>query len=232
MAAGTEQPRFMRTRKAALAGVGSSGSLVAAVVCVFLLVSAAIVFKDWPGGPGERVDTQAIGGSAPVTAAAQRRRTGPLACPRATAAPARAFWALKAFWAPATARPVSARRSAPRGIAGTAPGTTRSSAQADRPAGGGGSPTASGPSAVETVAGIVERAARDFGPVTADLPGTGGGDGDGPLGGGAVGDDPAGDGAPQVDTDAIDDAADDAGDQAGDVVDDVSDAVGGNDEKD
>ena len=232
MAAGTEQPRFMRTRKAALAGVGSSGSLVAAVVCVFLLVSAAIVFKDWPGGPGERVDTQAIGGSAPVTAAGAASADGTAGLSTGDSGASPGVLGAQGVLGTSDSSTGVSSASAPRGIAGTAPGTTRSSAQADRPAGGGGSPTASGPSAVETVAGIVERAARDFGPVTADLPGTGGGDGDGPLGGGAVGDDPAGDGAPQVDTDAIDDAADDAGDQAGDVVDDVSDAVGGNDEKD
>jgi hypothetical protein len=220
----------MRTRKAALAGVGSSGSLVAAVVCVFLLVSAAIVFKGWPDGPGERVDTQAIGGSVPVTgagAAAAGATAGASGGLDAASGVVGAQGVLGASESSTGVSPVSARG----GIAGTAPDRARSPAQTGRRAGGDGAPTVSGPSAAETVAGIVKRAARDFGPVTVDLPGTGGG-GDDPAGGGPVGGDPAGGDAPKVDTGAIDDAADDAGDQAGNVVDDVSDAVGGNDEKD
>jgi hypothetical protein len=40
----------MRTTRAFIAGLGTSGSLVAAAGCLFLMASALIVFKGWPGG--------------------------------------------------------------------------------------------------------------------------------------------------------------------------------------
>ncbi|MGB2711627.1 MAG: hypothetical protein WBC33_08925, partial [Conexibacter sp.] len=38
----------MRTRKAFIAGVGTTGALVAATICTFLIVSAIVAFEGWP----------------------------------------------------------------------------------------------------------------------------------------------------------------------------------------
>jgi hypothetical protein len=40
----------MRTTRAYIAGLGTTGSLVAAAACVFLVASAVIAFNGWPGG--------------------------------------------------------------------------------------------------------------------------------------------------------------------------------------
>jgi hypothetical protein len=220
----------MRSRKAALAGAGSSGSLVAALACLFLVVSAAIVFKGWPGGPGERVDTQAIGGSVPAGAggATSSGETAAAGGGGAGASDTGVAAAQGVLGASESSTGSSSSR-APTAT-GVTPATDRSGSRAgvgERPQGGG--PAAGGPTVAETVSGIVERAARDFGSINADLPGTGDGQGaggGGPAGGGPVGDN----GAPQVDEGDVDDSVEDADDRARDVVDDVSDAVG--DDKD
>src|SRR3954453_7948717 len=47
----------MRTTRALFAGLGTTGSLVAAAACVFLVASAVIAFKGWPGtGFTDRID--------------------------------------------------------------------------------------------------------------------------------------------------------------------------------
>ncbi len=47
----------MRTTRAFIAGIGTTGSLVAAAACVFLVASAVIAFKGWPGtGFSDRID--------------------------------------------------------------------------------------------------------------------------------------------------------------------------------
>src|SRR5437764_11942170 len=39
----------MRTTRALIAGFGTTGTLVAAAACVFVVVSAVIAFNTWPG---------------------------------------------------------------------------------------------------------------------------------------------------------------------------------------
>lgn len=223
MAAGTGSPSFMRGRKAAMAGVGSSGSLVAAVVCVFLVLSAVIVFKGWPGDPGERVDTQSIGGTAPAggdAAAASSATAG--ATTGGAGAPASAPAARGVLGVGESSAGAATGTAATGGPAGSALGRGRSQPGPGPGSSRGRSPVAGAPSVAETVTGVVDRAAREFGPVTVDLPGTGGGDANGSPGAGPQ----VSDGPAPVEADDVGDAVDDAGDRAGDVVDDVGDAVG------
>jgi hypothetical protein len=47
----------MRTTRAFIAGLGTIGSLVAAAVCLLIVVGAVVAFNGWPGsGLGDRVD--------------------------------------------------------------------------------------------------------------------------------------------------------------------------------
>lgn len=57
----------MRTTRAFIAGVGTTGSLVAAAACVFLVTSAVIAFNGWPGaGFADRVDSVFVDDEPPV----------------------------------------------------------------------------------------------------------------------------------------------------------------------
>src|SRR6476620_7816157 len=48
----------MRTTRALIAGFGTTGSLVAAVACVFVVASAVVAFNGWPGsGIGDSIDS-------------------------------------------------------------------------------------------------------------------------------------------------------------------------------
>src|SRR5947208_14299759 len=48
----------MRTTRALIAGFGTTGSLVAAVACVFVVGSAGVAFNGWPGsGIGDSIDS-------------------------------------------------------------------------------------------------------------------------------------------------------------------------------
>jgi hypothetical protein len=48
----------MRTTRALIAGFGTTGSLVAAVACVFVVASAVVAFNGWPSlGIGDRIDS-------------------------------------------------------------------------------------------------------------------------------------------------------------------------------
>src|SRR5437867_1631072 len=58
----------MRTTRALIAGLGTTGSLVAAVACVALIASAVIAFKGWPGtGLANRIDDLFVNDQAPVS---------------------------------------------------------------------------------------------------------------------------------------------------------------------
>lgn len=57
----------MRTTRAFIAGIGTTGSLVAATACVFLVASAVIAFNGWPGtGFADRVDSIFVNDEPPV----------------------------------------------------------------------------------------------------------------------------------------------------------------------
>jgi hypothetical protein len=57
----------MRTTRALFAGLGTTGSLVAAAAGVFLVASAVIAFKGWPGtGFTDRIDNLFVKDSPPV----------------------------------------------------------------------------------------------------------------------------------------------------------------------
>src|SRR3954469_18130025 len=57
----------MRTTRALIAGLGTTGSLVAAAACVFLVASAVIAFKGWPGtGFTDRIDNLFVTDEPPV----------------------------------------------------------------------------------------------------------------------------------------------------------------------
>jgi hypothetical protein len=57
----------MRTTRAFLAGLGTTGSLVAAAACVFLIASAVIAFRGWPGaGFADRVESLFVNDEPPV----------------------------------------------------------------------------------------------------------------------------------------------------------------------
>src|ERR1700704_3443304 len=48
----------MRTTRALIAGFGTTGTLVAAVACVFVVASAVVAFNGWPGsGIGDSIDS-------------------------------------------------------------------------------------------------------------------------------------------------------------------------------
>jgi hypothetical protein len=48
----------MRTTRALIAGFGTTGTLVAAVACVFIVASAVVAFNGWPHlGIGDRIDS-------------------------------------------------------------------------------------------------------------------------------------------------------------------------------
>jgi hypothetical protein len=57
----------MRTTRAFIAGVGTTGSLLAAAACVFLVASAVIAFNGWPGtGFADRIDSVFVDDAPPV----------------------------------------------------------------------------------------------------------------------------------------------------------------------
>src|SRR3954465_793998 len=57
----------MRTTRALFAGLGTTGSLVAAAAGVFLVASAVIAFNSWPGaGFTDRIDNLFVKDSPPV----------------------------------------------------------------------------------------------------------------------------------------------------------------------
>jgi hypothetical protein len=57
----------MRTTRAFIAGVGTTGSLVAAAACVFIVTSAVIAFNGWPGaGFADRLDSVFVDDAPPV----------------------------------------------------------------------------------------------------------------------------------------------------------------------
>jgi hypothetical protein len=57
----------MRTTRAFLAGLGTTGSLVAAAACVFLIASAMIAFRGWPGtGLADRIESLFVDDDPPV----------------------------------------------------------------------------------------------------------------------------------------------------------------------
>ncbi|MDX6697117.1 MAG: hypothetical protein QOE65_514 [Solirubrobacteraceae bacterium] len=57
----------MRTTRAFIAGVGTTGSLVAAAACVFLVASAVIAFNGWPStGFADRIDSVFVNDAPPV----------------------------------------------------------------------------------------------------------------------------------------------------------------------
>jgi hypothetical protein len=75
----------MRTTRAFLAGLGTTGSLVAAAACVFLIASAVIAFRGWPGaGLADRIESLFVDDDPPV--AYQRPGTQVVAAGAATAA--------------------------------------------------------------------------------------------------------------------------------------------------
>src|SRR5713226_4159125 len=48
----------MRTTRALIAGFGTTGTLVAAAACVFVVASAVVAFNGWPSlGIGDRIDS-------------------------------------------------------------------------------------------------------------------------------------------------------------------------------
>jgi hypothetical protein len=223
-------PVCMRTTKAALAGAGSSGALVAAVVCLFVALSAVIVFTGWPGGPGERIDTQAIRGSTAVGVGSTGAGPGSTGSP----SPGDGLPAAQGVLGVGGVADGTIAAGASPGIAGgggavagLTPARGRSQPRPAPDRGADDSPAGGEPSATETVTAIVERATRDFGPVSVDTTSvTGGAEGGGPAGGGAG---PGiGDSAP--DSGDVGDAIEEAGDRGADVVNDVEDAVGGGDE--
>src|SRR3954451_18913235 len=60
----------MRATRATIAGLGTSGSLVAAAVCVFIVASAVIAFRGWPGfGLGDKISSLLVDDSAPIAVA-------------------------------------------------------------------------------------------------------------------------------------------------------------------
>ena len=57
----------MHTTRAFIAGLGTTGSLVAAAACAFLVASAVIAFNGWPGaGFAERIDNVFVDDAPPV----------------------------------------------------------------------------------------------------------------------------------------------------------------------
>jgi hypothetical protein len=56
----------MRTTRALIAGIGTTGSLVAAAACVFVVASAVIAFKGWPTGLTESIDNLMVNDAPPV----------------------------------------------------------------------------------------------------------------------------------------------------------------------
>jgi hypothetical protein len=67
----------MRTTRAFIAGLGTTGSLVAAVACAFVVVSAVVAFHGWPGvAVPERVANVVVGDGI-VPAAATRTSAAP-----------------------------------------------------------------------------------------------------------------------------------------------------------
>jgi hypothetical protein len=56
----------MRTKRAFIAGLGTTGSLVAAAACVFLVASAVIAFNGWPAGFADRVGNIFVNDEPPV----------------------------------------------------------------------------------------------------------------------------------------------------------------------
>ncbi len=78
----------MRTTRALFAGLGTTGSLVAAAAGVFLVVSAVIAFKGWPGtGFTDRIDSLFVK-DAPPPVAWDKRGTQVAAASAGTAAAA------------------------------------------------------------------------------------------------------------------------------------------------
>jgi hypothetical protein len=85
----------MRSTRAVIAGLGTTGSMLAAAACVFLVASAVIAFKGWPGdgftdrieslfvndaaqAPWDRPGTSAVATSAaPAAAAVAATAAGP-----------------------------------------------------------------------------------------------------------------------------------------------------------
>jgi hypothetical protein len=78
----------MRTTRALFAGLGTTGSLVAAAAGVFLVASAVIAFKGWPGtGFTDRIDSLFVK-DAPPPVAWDKRGTQVAAASAGTAAAA------------------------------------------------------------------------------------------------------------------------------------------------
>jgi hypothetical protein len=57
----------MRTTRAAIAGLGTTGTLVAAAACIFLVASAVLAFRGWPGlGLANRIGNLFVNDAPPV----------------------------------------------------------------------------------------------------------------------------------------------------------------------
>ena len=82
------RPPVMRTTRALFAGIGTTGSLVAAAAGVFLVVSAVLAFKGWPGtGFTDRIDNLFVK-DAPSGGVGDKRGTQVAAVSAGTAAAA------------------------------------------------------------------------------------------------------------------------------------------------
>src|SRR6476620_11864913 len=80
----------MRTTRALIAGFGTTGSLVAAVACVFVVASAVVAFNGWPGsGIGDSIDSLFVKDQPAVAfdASGPRVVAGSAAAAAATVAP-------------------------------------------------------------------------------------------------------------------------------------------------
>src|SRR3979411_1148636 len=72
----------MRTTRALIAGFGTTGTLVAAVACVFVVASAVVAFNGWPGsGIGDPIEAPFVHDPPPrvhaPSAGASSWRNGP-----------------------------------------------------------------------------------------------------------------------------------------------------------
>jgi hypothetical protein len=133
----------MRTKRAFIAGLGTTGSLVAAAACVFLVASAVIAFNGWPSGFADRVGNIFVNDEPPVA----WDQPGTLAVAAGAGAAAGAVAATPAgpaFGAPGV---VLADNGAAvlRGGSGAGPGgaivSTLPAGAASNPGGGPGSPS-------------------------------------------------------------------------------------------
>ena len=161
----------MRTTRALIAGFGTTGTLVAAVACVFVVASAVVAFNGWPHlGIADRIDSLFVNDRpAAADSTGPRAVAGTAAAPRERWPPSRRA---PSWPDPGSAAGAGAAGPSGAGRGGSAPGSggsgdVQAGTGPTTGTGGGGGGTARGVpdpgGATSGVSGAVQNTAHDVG---------------------------------------------------------------------